>query len=75
MSPAKLELSDHAKERLKQRRITRQQVRDALASGEFLGVDLRGRRMVGKKVRGRILIVVYITAAGGFLVITAYWKG
>ena len=75
MSPAKLEISDHAQDRLRQRRITRQQVRDALAGGEPIGVDLRGRRMVRKKIRGRYLIVVYLTVIGGFLLITAYWKG
>ncbi len=75
MSPSRLEVPDHAQERLKQRRITRQQVRDCLSQGLLIGTDLRGRRINQKTIGKRILIVVYLEMLGGHVVITAYWKG
>lgn len=42
MTPFRLELSDHAAARLKQRLITREQVRNCVAKGTVLGFDLRG---------------------------------
>jgi hypothetical protein len=75
MAPSRLEISDHAEERLKQRGITRQQVRNCLNLGATVGIDLRGRKICQKRIGSRLLIVIYIEVVGGQCVITAYWKG
>ncbi len=75
MTPSRLEVPDHAQERLKQRQITRQQVRDCLYKGFLIGTDLKGRRTNQKTIGKRTLIVVYLEVLGGHVVITAYWKG
>jgi len=75
MTPSKLELSDHAADRLKLRQITRKQVRDCIYSGTLSGTDLKGRRVKRKKFGKRLLEVVYIEILAGYLVITAYWRG
>ena len=75
MSPARLEISDHAKLRLKQRDITRQKVRECLAKGKVTGVDLRGRRISEYTTGQKSLVVIYLEVKGGYLIVTAYWKG
>lgn len=74
MSPAHLEISEHAAERLRERVITRSQVRLCLAKGELTGLDLRGRFVREIKITKRILVVVYLQAKAGYIVITAYWR-
>ncbi|MCX6105044.1 MAG: DUF4258 domain-containing protein [Proteobacteria bacterium] len=74
MSPAHLEISEHAAERLRERVITRSQVRQCLAKGELTGLDLRGRFVREIKITKRILVVVYLQAKAGYIVITAYWR-
>jgi len=72
----RVEYSDHAKERLRERRITRRQVTQCLFDGSLMGFDLRGRKMNQQKIGTRTLIVVYLDSdGGGKVVITAYWKG
>ena len=73
MSPFVLELSDHAKLRLKQRAITRNQVRLCLTHGTQKSFDIRGRRVRIIKIRSRILEVIYLEISGGYLIVTAYW--
>jgi hypothetical protein len=75
MSPSRLEVSDHAKERLKQRSITRQKIRECLAKGRISGVDLKGRRIAELKSGRKTLVVIYLEVTGGYLIVTAYWKG
>jgi len=75
MAPSRLEISDHAQDRIKQRGITRQQVRNCLNLGKITGIDLRGRKICQKRIGSRLLIVVYIEVVGGQLVVTACWKG
>ena len=75
MSPARLEISAHAAERLRERVITRSELRQCLAKGELSGLDLRGRFVNEIKIAKRILVVVYLQAKAGYIVITAYWKG
>jgi Domain of unknown function (DUF4258) len=75
MAPSRLEISNHAKERLKQRLITRNLIRKTLALGKLVGTDLKGRKIKQKKFGKRILIVVYMENMGGQSVITSYWKG
>jgi Domain of unknown function (DUF4258) len=75
MAPSRLEISNHAKERLKQRLITRNLIRKTLALGNLVGTDLKGRKIKQKKFGKRILIVVYLENIGGQSVITSYWKG
>jgi hypothetical protein len=74
MSPFLLQISEHARLRLKQRAITRSQVRKCLSSGEKK-LDLNGRKMKHQKIGAKFLEVIYLEIAGGYLVITAYWKG
>jgi hypothetical protein len=75
LAPFRLEISEHAAERFKQRGITRQHVRDCLARGSRIGFDLRGRFICAAQIMGRELIVVYLEIPLGVLVVTAYWKG
>ena len=75
MTPFRLELSDHAAARLKQRLITREQVRSCVAKETVLGFDLRGRVLCQARIDREDLVVVYIEIPQGVLVVTAYWKG
>ena len=75
MAPSRLDVSNHAKERLKQRKITRNLIRKVLALGTLVGADLKGRRIKQKKFGKRTLIVIYVENVGGQSVVTAYWKG
>ena len=75
MTPFRLEISEHAALRLKQRLITREQVRTCVAKGSVLGFDLHGRHICQARVDGDDLIVIYIEIPQGVLVVTAYWKG
>jgi hypothetical protein len=74
MSPFRLEISDHAAARFRERGITRQLVRACIAYGDVGSVDLSGRLVCEWSVRRKILVVVYIEVKGGVLVVTAYWK-
>ena len=71
MSPARLEISAHAQERLRERVITRSELRQCLAKGVLTGLDLRGRFVKEIKIAKRILVVVYLQAKAGYIVITA----
>ena len=75
MTPFRLELSEHAAARLKQRLITREHVRKCVAKGNILGFDLRGRVVCQARIGRDDLVVVYIEIPQGVLVVTAYWKG
>lgn len=72
----RIEYSDHARERMKARRITRPQILKCLLEGELSGFDLRGRRIVRRKFGSRILIVVYVDVEKkSRLIVTTYWEG
>ncbi len=72
----RVEFSEHAQNRMKERRITRQQATKCLFDGDLAGFDLRGRKVREKKFNGRVLVVIYVdTGGGGRLVVTTYWKG
>jgi hypothetical protein len=75
MSPSRLEVSPHAIERLKQRLITRENVRLCLAEGLLVSADISGRLVKEKKIGKKTLVVVYINELGGQMLVTAYWKG
>lgn len=75
MTPFRLEVSDHAAQRLRQRGITREAIRRNIALGQLAGLDVNGRLVKEYWVRRRCLVVVYLEMRGGALVITAYWKG
>lgn len=75
MAPFRVEISEHAAARFKQRAITRQDVRECVAKGRRVGFDLRGRFICLAQIAGRELVVVYIEIPLGVLVVTAYWKG
>ena len=75
MAPFRLEVSDHAALRLKQRSITREQVRTCIASGNVIGYDIRGRTISQIHFNGEFLIVIYLPIPLGAIVVTAYWGG
>ena len=76
MAPSRLELSEHANERLRQRCITRDQIRRVLRqSSQLTTSDINGRKIKEKKFGKKILVVVYLDILGGQLIVTAYWKG
>lgn len=74
MSPSRLEISDHAAGRLRERQISRQAVRNCLAQGTLVGLDIGGRLVRTLTVGRRTLVVVYLEVKGGALVVTAYWR-
>ncbi len=76
MSPKAIEYSDHARGRLKERGITRHQVRWVLARGvRVLSPTVAGRQrwscrgMTGR----RTLEVIFLEDATRLLVVTALW--
>ena len=75
MSPVFVRISEHAASRMKQRGITRRQVRRCLTRGKAVGVDITGRRIKRIRVNHDVLEVIYLEVAGGYLVVTAYVKG
>ena len=75
MSPFRVEIPSHAKERLKLRGISREAARKCLAKGDFVGLDVRGRNTKRIRLGRRTLEVVYLDITGGYLVVTAYWVG
>jgi hypothetical protein len=74
MTPSRLEVPQHALDRLKLRRVTRKQIRECLYKGKLVSTDGNGRRISEKRFGKQILIVVYLLVQGGYLVITTYWK-
>ena len=75
MTPFRLEVSDHAADRIHQRGITRQLIRQCIATGTLETLDVGGRLVKTLRVQRRTLIVVYLDIrGGGALVVTAYWK-
>lgn len=74
MSPARLELSDHAALRMKVRQITRMQIRRCVAIGRMVAIDVNGRAVKECRIRNRVLVVVYIEVTGGALIVTAFWR-
>jgi hypothetical protein len=74
MAPAPLEVSPHAALRLKERRISRTEVRRCIALGETTRIDISGRFIAELPLARRTLLVVYLKVRGGYLLITAYWK-
>ena len=75
MSPFILDIPDHALERLRLRKITRHQVRQAIMLGELVEVKENGRNIRRHKIGNRFLEVVYLNRMGGFILITCYWGG
>ena len=75
MAPSRLEVSDHAQDRLKLRKITRKHVRDCIHNGVLVGTDIKGRKVNEKKIGNKVLVVIYIDIVGGAMVVTSYWKG
>jgi hypothetical protein len=70
-----LEISEHANDRLKQRKVTRHLVRQCIVKGELVELHDNGREVRRIKVRSKILEAVYLPKKGGFILITAYWTG
>lgn len=74
MTPFRLDVSDHAAYRLRERGITREGVRRCIAKGDRTSLDVNGRLVKEIRLKRKILVVVYIELKDGALVITAYWK-
>jgi Domain of unknown function (DUF4258) len=74
MAPFRLDISEHAAHRLKERGITREVIRRCISAGERTSLDVNGRLVKQLLFKDKILTVVYLELKGGALVITAYWK-
>jgi hypothetical protein len=74
VSPFRLEVSDHAEDRLKLRGITRQLVRQCIAKGKLDSLDVSGRLVRELNVGRKTLVVVNLDIDGGALLVTAYWR-
>ena len=74
MSSYRIEVSDHAHDRLKQRKITREQARLTIIRGNLIGLDIRGRQISSRSFGSRVLVVVYLVIPSGYLLVTAYWR-
>jgi hypothetical protein len=75
MSPFVLEIPEHAAKRLKLRKISRNDVRKAIITGELIEVKASGRQIRQLKIGNRMLEVVYLSRPGGFILVTCYWGG
>ena len=72
----KIAYSRHALERMEQRGITREYVRQALRGPYAKVVDSRpGKREITTRLKDRNLCVVVNENADRFFVITTYWEG
>ena len=69
-----MNLSEHARSRLKQRGISRIHVRRCLVDGTLVRIDSNGRNTRRLKAGNRFLEVAYLPIMGGYLIITAYWR-
>lgn len=78
MTPKRIIFDDHVRGRLRQRRITRQDVRFVLARGirepatTLAGAQRWSRRAM---VRGREMRVVFIETRTDIIIVTAEWIG
>lgn len=70
---ARLEFSDHAKQQIKRRGISRKLINQTLDNPETEKLSFRGRRLFQKKHGERILEVVTIKEVDKTIVITAYY--
>lgn len=75
MSPFVLEVPKHAAERLKLRKVSRNLVRRCITRGELTEVRSNGRKIRRLQVGNRVLEVVYLDRAGGFILVSCYWEG
>ncbi len=75
MSFLEILLSDHAKQRIKERRITRSQIRICLLQGFITHLDINGRKTKNLKFGNKTLEVIFLEQAHRAIIITAYWKG
>ena len=74
MSPFALDLSEHARIRIKERRISRSQIRTCIAKERSVGSQPGGRQLKRIKFGKRALEVIYLSKQDGVVVITAYWR-
>lgn len=75
MEGLKIHFSGHALIRIKERKITRSQVKLCLKKGLHKGLDVSSRNLTQMRFGGRILEVVSVNFENEIVVVTAYWKG
>jgi hypothetical protein len=75
LSPFILEIPAHATKRLKLRKISRDLVRRCITRGILTEVRENGRQVRQLRVGSRLLVVIYRNRAGGFVLVSCYWKG
>lgn len=75
MSPFFLEIPKHATGRLKIRKISRDLVRRCIVRGVLVELRESGRQVRQLEVGNRVLEVIYRQRAGGFILVSCYWKG
>lgn len=69
-----LEYSDHIQKRLKQRRISQEQIEETIHRPDKTEPSHGGRYLAQKEFYGRILQVVAVKEVGKIVLITVYWK-
>jgi len=69
----KIQYSPHAKKRLKQRGITKDQARLAVLNSDYAQQTDRNRIIARKKLNGKTLEIIYVKENGKIIVITLYY--
>jgi len=65
--------SDHVVLRIKQRSLSRRQIRSTIKKPESTSPSFKGRHIAKKCFGSRVLEVIYKPTDDGIVVITAYW--
>lgn len=68
-----IEFSDHAKQQLKRRKISQQLVKNVIQNPEEKVSSYRERRLLKKRIGGKLLEVVIKREGFKIIVITAYY--
>jgi hypothetical protein len=65
--------TDHAKERMAERRISKENIERALRKPDDVSNTKSGRKIARKLIKNKLLRIVYEEENGNFMVITAYY--
>ena len=66
-------MTDHAKTRMLQRKITEEEVKSVIDTPDTINESFKDRMITRKKIPKGTLEVIYKKSEGKFLVITCYW--
>lgn len=65
--------TEHAKVRIEQRKLSKEQIEKAVSSPDKILPSFKGRILVQKSFNDEILEVVYKKEQNNFIILTAYW--